>query len=225
MTRRVVYVPGLANGLAKRPDLAANISNTMEVGTYVPVFPEFPVLPSTGRRLLGPECIVITSLWETAVAKGPKDPATIEAFRAVDAQIGDLVKQGGDVYVVSDSAVFPVMAVIDIRPRLAPLEAKIEHQIAFVACGPQDVARVAQAADKGVKVIADPVTKAAYHYEGEGAVLVAPIGKSFDATKGAQGHLPMQIDDYGVLVSNVPLPAFQRRPFVRLTEVARHLRS
>lgn len=213
----VLYVPALANGLAKRPDLAANISNTMEVGTYVPLFPEFPVLTSRHEALFKPD-ETLTRLRDTLARVGPKDPAAFEEFRAVDAVIGERVaaakKQGKETVIVSDGAMYPVMSVISL-----PFEAKIEGQIAYVEkADPLQV----KAIDRGIKVILNPPEKAVYHVDYPGMILVAPPGKSFQPAKGAQGHLPLQIDDYGVFVASFPIPSIQRRPFIRATEVHEH---
>jgi hypothetical protein len=203
----VLFVPGLANGLAKRPDLAANISNIMEMGTYVPLFPEFA---RDHAELFKPD-ETIPRLRDSLIKIGPKDPAAFEEFKAVDAMIGERAK-GRDIVIVSDSAVFPVMASIEL-----PFpDAKICGQIAYV---PQPDPLKAKTVDKGIKVLVNPPEKSLYHIDYPGMVLIAPMQKSFQPAKGAQGHLPMQIDDYGVFVASFPIPAIQRRPFIRATQV------
>jgi hypothetical protein len=266
----LVCVDGLTNGWAKRPDVAAQISNLMELGGYVPVFPEFPALavPSqacllTGRRAARHGVLRSTDPFDTVSPyerlsydrilagdlpaagwisipspadelrrAGPRHPSAAEFVRRVDARIGELAasarRSGAGTVVVSASPVYPAAAAIDLSPALAGVEVHVDQQVAHVY-GPPDrireIARAVRSIDRGVKVLSSAEDRSLYHIDHERAaplVLIAPLNKHFGAASvgGAQGHLPLMMDDYGVLVADIPLPGIQRRPFIALTQAA-----
>jgi hypothetical protein len=251
-----LYVPGLACRMAIRPDLAKNLSNLIERGSFVPLFPVFPALPApmlatlrTGRWpgehgvLLGPAVDAdadagvraLDSFDRACRERGPADPALAEAFRALDDEIGALAEGcGDDVVIVSDGALSPAAASIDIdaalRDRFGDRAApRTEEQVSFIRTPlVSDVALFVQSLDRGMRVLSTAAERAVYRIDHPNAgdvVAIAPPNRRFGSAgpRGTRGHLPFRPDDYGVLVSSKPLPWADGRRFLLAVEAARAL--
>jgi len=228
----LLYVPGLAHRLAIRPDLAKHLSNLIERGTFAPLFPVFPALPGpmlatlrTGTwpeshgviigsadGVTGAEFQVLDDFDRVARERGPADPGLLDAFRALDAQIGELAGGRDDVVVVSDGAVTPASASIDIEGALcekfgAEVTARAEEQVCVLRTARlREAAAFARTLVKGIRVLCGARDLSLYrvrHAHAGDAILLAPPYKRFGSSgpRGTRGQLPLDPDDYGVIIS------------------------
>lgn len=248
----LLFVPGLACRLAIRPDLAKNLSTLIEQGTFTPLFPGFPALPApilttlrTGRWpgehgvLHGPAepagFCVLSSFELACRERDPRDPSLAESFRALDAEIGSLADaHEGNVIVLSDGALWPAAASIDIDAALRDrfgeaVESRTEEQVSFIRTASiSETARFIQSLDRGVRVLCSVAERAAYRIDHPNAgdlIAIAPPNRRFGTSgpRVTRGQLPLQIEDYGVLISSQPLAWAEGRRFLLATEAGRGL--
>lgn len=248
----LLFVPGLACRLAIRPDLAKNISDLIEQGSFAPLFPVFPALPAailetlrTGRWpgehgvLHGPPNLAGVRLLDSfALAcreRGPRDPALAEAFRALDAEIGAMAaSRDGNVVILSDGSLGPAAVSIDIDAALrerfgGAVESRTEEQVSFIRTARiVETARFVQSLDRGIRVLCTAAERAAYRIDHPNAgdvVAVAPANRRFGTPgpRATRGQLPIHPDDYGVLISSRPLAWAQGRRFLLATEAGQRL--
>ncbi len=228
----LLYVPGLAHRLAIRPDLTKHLSNLIERGAFAPVFPVFPALPGPMLATLrtgawpeshgvvvgsadgvpGPEFQVLDGFDRVARERGPADPGLADAFRALDARIGELAAGRDEVLVVSDGAVSPASASIDIeaalREKFGPdVTARAEEQVCVLRTARlREAAAFVRTLAKGIRVLCGAQELSLYrvrHANAGDAIVLAPPHKRFGSPgpRGTRGQLPSDPGDYGVLVS------------------------
>ncbi|HLG42104.1 MAG TPA: alkaline phosphatase family protein [Planctomycetota bacterium] len=228
----LLYVPGLAHRLAIRPDLAKHLSNLIERGVFAPVFPVFPALPGPMLATLrtgewpeshgvivgsangasGPEFQVLDDFDRVARERGPADPGLGDAFRALDARIGNLAGSSDDVVVVSDGAVSPAPVSIDIGGALrerfgADVTAEAEEQVCVLRTARlREVADFVRTLAKGIRVLCGARDFTLYrvrHANAGDAIALAPPHKRFGSPgpRGTRGQLPLDPGDYGVFIS------------------------